>query len=300
MKDSHYQKFSRRETRYAVVRDEVRRSLNLAKQSPLTMAGFAITGLVFVVAILAPVIAPYSPVSAHFDEMLKPPSWMHPFGTDEVGRDILSRVIAGARISIRIGLMVLASVITVGLFSGLVAGYCGGRVDIAIMRTADVFLAFPSLVLAIAMSAALGGGMQGVMIAITTSWWPYYARFVRSLALSQAEEEYVVAAKATGASNWRIIVRHILPNCIGPVLVLASNDMGWVILTAASLGFIGVGVQPPVPEWGAMISTGRTYILDHWWVATFPGLAILITVLGYSLLGDGLRDILDPSLRRYR
>jgi peptide/nickel transport system permease protein len=299
VKGIQYPRPSQRESRYGPLCDEIRRAIRLARQSPLTMAGLLITGVVFAVAIVGPTLWPYSPTSAHFDNMLQPPSREHPFGTDEVGRDILSRVIAGSRISIRMGLLVLATVMTVGLLSGMVSGYFGGALDTVIMRTADVFLAFPSLVLAIAISAALGGGMQSVMIAITASWWPYYTRFVRSIALSQVEEEYVVAAKAVGASHWRIMIRHILPNSIGPVLVLASNDMGWVILTAASLGFIGIGVQPPVPEWGAMISAARTYLMDQWWVATFPGFGILVTVLGYSLLGDGLRDMLDPSLRRY-
>ena len=274
------------------------RSLILIKQSPLTIAGIFIVGLVIIVGILAPVITPYPPMSANFDSMLKPPSKEHFFGTDHVGRDVLSRVIAGTRISVQIGLVVLAIVVSIGLVLGLTAGYWRGVIDTILMRITDVFLAFPSLVLAIALSVAIGGGMQSVMVAITVSWWPYYARLVRSLTVSQVEEEYIVAARAIGAGNWRIIVKHLLPNCLGPILVLASNDMGWVILTAAGLGFIGVGVQPPVPEWGAMISSGRTYILDQWWVATFPGLAILITVLGYSLLGDGLRDIFDPHIRR--
>jgi len=276
------------------------RALIVIKRSPLTLAGLVIIGLVAIVAILAPVLTPYSPIASKFDQMLRPPSKQHLMGADGVGRDVLSRVIAGARISFKISLLVLTIVVSIGLATGLAAAYWGGIIDTIIMRIADVFLAFPSLVLAIALSAALGGGMISVMIAITVSWWPYYSRLVRSLALSQMEEGYIEAARAIGAGNWRIIVKHVLPNCLGPVLVLASNDMGWVILTAAGLGFIGVGVQPPVPEWGAMISSGRIYVFDQWWIVTFPGLAILITVLGYSLLGDGLRDIFDPYIRRGR
>jgi len=233
----------------------------------------------------------------HLSERLSPPSSKYLFGTDDVGRDILSRVIYGSRISLRICTLVVGLTIGIGTILGIVSGYWGGWIDELIMRISDVFLAFPALILAMAIAAALGPSLENVILAMVVIWWPRYARVTRGQVLVLREIDYIVAARAVGVHNRRIIMRHILPNCISPVLVQATLDMGEVLLTAATLSFIGFGAQPPTPEWGAMISLGRNYLRDNWWYATFPGLAILLTVIGFNLLGDAARDILDPRLR---
>jgi len=278
-------------------RKQFRRIILIITNSPLTITGFCIVLGLVVIAIIAPFIAPYDPLAIDLLHELKPPSLTYPFGTDDLGRDVFSRTLYGARISLRVGFVALLFILAIGIPLGAISGYFGGKVDTLTMRLGDVFLAFPNLVLALAISAALGGGIQNVMIAVAVPAWPWYARLVRGVTLSAKEEEYIQAAHALGQSPFRIIFRHILPNCIGPIIVQASQSMGFTILTAASLGFIGIGAQPPSPEWGLMVSTGRIYFMDEWWVATFPGLAILITVLGFSLMGDGLRDILDPTMR---
>ncbi|MBI4640370.1 MAG: ABC transporter permease [Candidatus Tectomicrobia bacterium] len=278
-------------------RKQLRRVISIVTGSPLTITGFCIVSGLVVIAILAPFIAPYDPLAINLREELKPPSLVHPFGTDDLGRDVFSRILYGTEISLRVGTVALLFILGIGIPLGAISGYFGGKIDTLIMRLGDVFLAFPNLVLALAISAALGGGIQNVMIAVAAPAWPWYARLVRGVTLSAKEEEYIQAAHALGQSPLRIIFKHILPNCIGPIIVQASQSMGFTILTAASLGFIGIGAQPPSPEWGLMVSTGRIHFMDEWWVATFPGLAILITVLGFSLMGDGLRDILDPTMR---
>lgn len=277
---------------------EVRYSLHLIRQSPLTMVGLMIIIALIFIAISAPWLAPYDPFDVDTGNRLKPPSSEHLLGTDDMGRDILSRILYGSRISIMVGVVVLTISLSMGVPLGAVSGYFGGKIDSALMRITDIFLGLPSLVLALSIAAALGRGIMNTMIAISITWWPWYARLVRGQTLSIREMGYIEAARAAGGSSFRIILTHVLPNCISPIVVAASMDMGYTILTAAGLGFIGLGAQPPSPEWGLMISIGRTYMMNYPWVATFPGLAILITVLGFNLVGDGLRDLLSPRLRR--
>jgi len=275
-----------------------RESVALLRRNPLTLFGLALVALLVVVALLAPLLTPYDPIEPDLLHQLAAPSWSHPFGTDEAGRDVLARVLYGARISLRIGIIAVAAIMVIGVALGLLAGTLGGVVDSLIMRVADVFLAFPTLVLALAIAASLGGGMQNVIIAVAIAGWPWYARLVRSVVLSVRQEGYVEAARVGGASWPRVIRRHILPNSIGPVIVQASQDLGYTILLAASLGFLGVGVKIPDPEWGTMINDGRDVFMSQWWVAGFPGLAIALAVLAFNLAGDGLRDLLDPRSRR--
>jgi peptide/nickel transport system permease protein len=211
---------------------------------------------------------------------------------------MFSRVIWGSRITLRVGFLVVFTITLIGVPLGATAGYFGGWVDTVIMRLGDLFLAFPRLVLALALASALGGGITNAIIAIAVPGWPWYARTIRGVTMQIRQEQYIEAAKASGTKTWRIILDHVLPNSIGPWIIQATMDMGWAIMTAAMLGFLGVGATPPEPEWGLMVATGRSYFLDHWWVSTFPALAIFVVVLGYNLLGDGLRDVIDPRVRR--
>jgi ABC-type dipeptide/oligopeptide/nickel transport systems, permease components len=249
------------------------------------------------IALLAPLIAPYSPTAQKVTNRLKPPSAQHWFGTDELGRDVFSRVLHGARVSLPVALAVVAMTGTVGILLGSAAGYAGGLADEIIMRVADAVLAFPSLILAIAITAALGPGLLNAALAIALVLWPEYARLVRSQVIALREMEFVSAATALGASPWRNLFAHILPNALPLMLVKISLDMGNAILLAASLSFVGLGAVPPTPEWGAMVAAGRHKFFE-WWIATFPGLAIFTAVVGFNFLGDGLRDLLDPRLRR--
>jgi len=287
-------------TRESVTRpkSEWHRAIRRLWQSRLAMLGIAITGLLVLIAAFAPWIAPYSPTKISLPERLLPPSRQHPFGTDDAGRDILSRVIYGSRITLRICILVVGLTLVIGTLLGLISGYLGGWMDELVMRVSDVFLAFPALILAMAIAAALGPSLENAIVAMVAIWWPRYARVTRGQVLAIREMDYVAAAQAAGASQLRIMLRHILPNCISPVVVQATLDLGEVVLTAATLSFIGFGAQPPTPEWGAMVSVGRNYLRNCWWYTTFPGLAILITVMGFNLLGDAVRDILDPRLRR--
>jgi peptide/nickel transport system permease protein len=269
-------------------------------RSPLSVIGFCFVSIFLIIALIGPMIISYPgdiTGALHMDQKLKPPSSTHPFGTDEVGRDIYSRVIMGTRLSFQIGLIIIFIAMGIGVPLGIIAGYVGGWLNEFIMRVTDIFLSIPGLLLALAIVGVLGPGIKNAMLALSIVWWPGYVRLVQGKTLSLREESYVEAAKSIGASKLRVIFSHILPNCTSPIIVKASMDMGMAILFAANLGFIGVGAQPPIPEWGAMISTGRNYLPDHWWMATFPGMAILITVLGFNLLGDGLRDVLDPQSR---
>jgi len=250
-----------------------------------------------VVALLAPVIAPYSPTVQRITNRLKPPSAQHLFGTDELGRDIFSRVLHGARVSLPVALAVVVMTSSVGILLGAVAGYLGGFVDEVIMRIADAVLAFPSLILAIAITAALGPGLINAAIAVALVLWPEYARLIRSRVIALREMEFVTAATALGISRRRTLFKHILPNALPIMLVKVSLDMGNAILLAASLSFVGLGAVPPTPEWGAMIAAGRHKFFE-WWLAAFPGLAIFTAVVGFNFLGDGLRDLLDPRMRR--
>jgi peptide/nickel transport system permease protein len=232
------------------------------------------------------------------ESQFMPPSRAHPFGTDDFGRDILSRIIYGARISLRVGIVAVGLSVVAGSLIGLLAGYYGGWVDLVSNWIVDVMLAFPGLLLALAMIAILGPSLTNVMIAVGIGSIPAYARLMRGQIMSLNRKEYVESARAIGASNGRILFRHLLPNALSPLIVLASLGVADAILAAAALSFIGLGAQPPTPEWGVMLNAGRTFLRDEWWIATFPGLAIAITVLGFNLLGDGLRDALDPRATR--
>ena len=289
---------SKWKTEHEATVKEIRYSLHLIRQSLLTQVGLAIIIVLLFTAIFAPWLAPHDPMKVKTSDRLKPPSKEHLLGTDDMGRDILSRIIYGSRISIMVGVVVVAISLSIGVPLGAVSGYFGGKIDSILMRITDIFLGLPSLILALAIAAALGRGIMNTMIAISITWWPWYARLVRGQTLSIREMGYIEAARAAGGSSFRIVLTHVLPNCISPIIVTASMDMGYTILAAAALGFIGLGAQPPSPEWGLMVSIGRTYMMNYPWVATFPGLAILITVLGFNLVGDGLRDLLSPRLRR--
>ncbi|MGS1096751.1 nickel transporter permease (plasmid) [Aquamicrobium terrae] len=253
-----------------------------------------ILGLVLV-AIFAPLLAPHSPyVGDLAGKRLLPPGGDHWLGTDDQGRDILSRLIYGSRLTLQVVVLVAIIAAPIGLLVGTVAGYAGGWVDAVLMRITDIFLAFPKLVLALAFVAALGPGIGNAIIAIAITSWPPYARIARAETLTVRNSDYISAVRLMGASPWRIVLRHIMPLCISSLIVRVTLDMAGIILTAAGLGFLGLGAQPPLPEWGAMIASGRRFILDQWWVAAMPGFAILIVSLGFNLLGDGLRDALDP------
>jgi peptide/nickel transport system permease protein len=262
------------------------------RRNTLGMVGLSIVLLLIGVAAFAPLIAdPASALTQVLANRLQPASWAHPFGTDELGRDILARVVFGARITLTIVVLVSLIVVPIGLVIGLPAGYFGGWVDAVLMRITDIFLAFPRLVLALAFAAALGPGIENAVIAIALTAWPPYARLARAETLTRRRSEFIQAAELQGASHVRIIATQIVPLCLPSVIIRLTLDMAGIILTAAGLGFLGLGAQPPSPEWGAMVSTGREVLLDQWWVATIPGLAIFVTSLGFNLLGDGLRDV---------
>jgi peptide/nickel transport system permease protein len=272
-----------------------------AKDKPAVL-GATIVLLIAIVAILAPLLAPYpADVSAsHLLRRLKPPSWAHPFGTDNLGRDIFSRVILGARGALAIALMVVGISMLIGVPLGLVAGYYQGWASEVIMRVTDVFLAVPQLILALAIAQLMGPSLQSAMLALTLTYWPFFTRIVYAEARRLEASLFIDALQCIGARGPRILFLHILPNCISPIIVRATIGMGFTILVAAVLGFLGMGATPPDPDWGLAISESRAYLPDAWWFSTFPGLAIFLTVLGFNLLGDGLRDIVDPRLRRSR
>jgi peptide/nickel transport system permease protein len=266
--------------------------------NPLNIVAFALIAIFAACAVLAPVLAPYDPLVQDLGSRLRPPSSEHWLGTDSLGRDIASRILYGARISLIIGVVVVASAGVVGTAIGLVAGYAGGLVDEALMRLTEIFLAFPALILAMAIAGALGPSLTNAIIAIAAVTWAVYARLVRGQILSLRQREFVEAARAIGASRTRIVVRHLLPNALAPLMIQASFDLGSSIIAAAGLSFIGFGAQPPTPEWGVMISEGRNYISTQPWLSLFPGLAILLAVGSFNLLGDGLRDAFDPRFSR--
>lgn len=257
--------------------------------------------MLILIAIIVPIVLPadiHIAQDANPEIKLQAPSLSHPFGTDYLGRDIFKRVLLGTRISLSTALLAVGLALLIGIPLGAVAGFYGGRIDEIIMRITDVFLGFPPLLLAIAIAAFLGPNLRNAMIAIAAAWWPWYTRVVRGQAISMKERQFVKAAKAIGTPSRKIIFKHILPNCISPIIVQASMDIGGVILTIASLSFLGLGAQSPTPEWGLMVSTSRSYFLNAWWYSIFPGLAIFFTVLVFNLLGDGLREVLDPKTRK--
>ncbi len=266
-------------------------------RNPLAMVGLAIILLLLLVAMFAPLLAPYSPIQGDLANRLQPPSATHWMGTDELGRDILSRIIFGARITLMIVLLVAIIAAPLGLLIGTVAGYFGGWVDRILMGLTDIFLSLPRLIMALAFVAALGPGIENAVIAIAITAWPVYARIARAEVLTFRKAEFLDAVRMQGASSMRIITLHVMPLCMSSTIVRVTLDMAGIILTAAGLGFLGLGAQPPLPEWGAMISRGRSFILDQWWVATMPGFAIVVVSLGFCLFGDGLRDVLDPKQR---
>jgi peptide/nickel transport system permease protein len=263
-----------------------------------TLAMFGLLILVFLIlcAIFAPLLATHDPFAQDLGQrLLAPGENGHVFGTDSLGRDIYSRLLYGARISIYIVLLVVMVAPLVGLIVGTVSGYAGGWIDVVLMRITDIFLAFPRLILALAFVAALGAGIENAVLAISLTAWPPYARIARAETLTIRNSDYIHAIKLQGAGPFRIVTRHIWPLCISSLVIRVTLDMAGIILTAAGLGFLGLGAQPPSPEWGAMISEGRKYILDYWWVATIPGIAIFAISLAFNLLGDGMRDVLDPK-----
>ena len=265
------------------------------RRNPLAMIGLFISLTLIFMSIFAPLLAPYDPIVQSLPDRLLPPltpgHWM---GTDDFGRDIYSRLLYGSRITLYIVLLVILTAPVVGLIIGTVAGYFGGWVDAVLMRITDIFLAFPKLILALALVAVLGPGMVNAVLAIAITSWPPYARVARAETLTVRNSDYIAATRLQGASALRLIWGHVMPMCLPSVIIRVTLDMAGVILTAAGLGFLGLGVQPPLPEWGLMISAGRKFLFEQWWVATMPGLAIFIVSLGFNLLGDGLRDVLDP------
>ncbi|WP_370649752.1 ABC transporter permease [Neorhizobium galegae] len=265
--------------------------------NPSSGFGLVVITILVLTAIVAPLIAPYDPNVINLGNTLKPPSAEHWFGTDELGRDIMSRIIHGTRISLTIITIVSVIVGPIGLLVGTTAGYFGGWYDTIMMRITDIFLSFPSLILSLAFVAALGAGLENAIIAIGLTTWPPIARLARAETLTFRGADYISASRMQGASSLRIIIKSIMPMCLPSVLVRITLSMATVILTAAGLGFLGLGAQPPLPEWGAMIATGRRYMLDNWWLVAFPGGAILLVSLAFNLLGDGLRDALDPKQR---
>jgi peptide/nickel transport system permease protein len=267
-------------------------------QEPTTVVGFVLLVIFAFLAIGAPVFSPFDPLFQNISAGLTPPSPEYWLGTDKLGRDLLSRMLYGARISLRVGLLVVVSSGVLGALVGLVAGYVRGWADELLMRVTDIFFAFPSLILAMAIAGALGPSLQNALIAVAVVSWPVYARLIRSQVLVLREQEFVLAARSIGVARWKVLFRHLLPNTVAPFLVQASFDMGATILSVAGLSFIGFGAQPPIPEWGVMISEGRNYITTQWWLTTVPAVAILLLVAAFNLVGDGLRDVLDPRLRR--
>jgi len=294
---------------------ETKFTLNLFRHSFLSMLGLVLILLMILTALFAPFIATEHPNyvtlinpqgkrvteqrwEIHFEEKLEPISSEHLFGTNDYGYDIFSMIVYGSRLSIKIALMVVVTALIIGIVLGALAGYFGGWMDEIVMRVTDIFFSIPGLILAMAFTAALGRSIEHVMYAMIIVWWPVYTRIIRAQILKTREETYVEAARSLGTTDLKIIFKHILPNSFAPLFVQVTMDMGAVVLTAAGLSFIGLGASPGTAEWGLMISTGRAYIFQAWWYVFFPGMAIVLFVLGFNLLGDGLRDVLDPKLRR--
>ncbi|MDN5785835.1 ABC transporter permease [Pseudorhodobacter sp.] len=281
--------------------DKLRRAFFRFRQSKLSLLGGVLVALVLFFTAFGTVLAPYPEhIAGGVDTANRfiAPTWAHPFGTNELGQDVLSLVMAGTTVSVLAGFGVVMIGSIIGTIVGAVAGFAGGWVDEVLMRLTDLTLTIPGLILAMAIAAALGPGFGNMVIAISLSWWPGYARLVRGEVLAAREEVYVTAARAIGATPQRILFRHILPNTVSPIIVKMSLDMGFAILTVAGLGFIGIGVRPPTPEWGTLLSISRSYMPDYWWTAMAPGMAMFVAVFGFNLLGDGLRDVLDPKARR--
>jgi peptide/nickel transport system permease protein len=288
------------ETESEVVRRERSRLVTMRNRflrNRAATAGVVVLGLLAAVALAAPLIAPYDPIEVSPRNRLLPPSVLHPMGTDAFGRDVMSRVIFGARLSLTLGFIAVGIAGSLGTLAGLTAGYFGGRIDKLLTLVIDVMLAFPGILLALTISATLGPGLQNAMLAVGIASVPQYMRVARGSVLSAKESTYVTAARALGCPSGRIMFRHVLPNIVAPILVLASLGIGTAILVGATISFLGLGAQPPTPEWGAMVSYGRNYVRAAWWLSTFPGLAIMLTVVSTNMVGDGLRYALDPRLQ---
>jgi peptide/nickel transport system permease protein len=270
------------------------------RRNRLSMLGAGVVVFLIFLAIFGPYLAPYpkdATGAVHISNRLKPPSAEHWMGTDDVGRDILSRILVGSRLSLGAGVIVLVIAIGIGGTLGALSGYVGGVFDRILQRVTDVFLTVPDLILAMAVSAALGPSLINVVIAISLVWWPGYCRLVRAEVLRTKNELFVEATRALGTPDWQILFRHVIPNILTPLLVKASMDIGFAVLTLASLGFIGLGSQPPTPDWGKMISDGRRFLPESWWISAFPGMVIFMTVFAFNILGDGIRDVFDPRAR---
>lgn len=284
--------FSRLKSGYrSVVRSRKSREFT---QHKLNLVGLGIVLCLTFAGVFAPWLAPYDPAEQNIADRLQPPNSEHLMGTDQVGRDVFSRILYGARISLKVSLMVVTISLLIGIVMGLVSGYAGGWVDEAIMRLVDLLIAYPGLLFALIVVAVLGPSLVNLLIALAVTGWTGYARIIRGEVLSVKEDGFVKAAQVMGASRWRIMFRHILPNVISPIVVLATLNLGTVVLGTAGLSFLGFGAQPPTPEWGNMIAQSRDTLTSAWWIANFPGLMIMLTVVGFNLLGDGLRDVLDP------
>ncbi len=280
---------------------ELKETFYLLNRNLLTRVALIVLAILILTAIFAPLLAPYpedAGTATHPTNSLAPMSAEHIMGTDELGRDILSKIIYGTRISLSTAVITIIFALSIGLTLGAVAGATGGWVDEVIMRTTDTFLSFPPLLMAVAIAALLGPSLVNAQIAIIVTYWPWYTRLMRGQAVSVKEKQYVKAAEAIGTKKLAIIFRHIVPNCLAPIIVQSSMDMGSVILTLASLSFLGLGAQSPTPEWGLMVSISKNYVMSSWWYSIFPGLAIFVTVLTFNLLGDGLREVLDPKTRK--
>ncbi len=291
-------RFARWRADHASQITDLRRAAYRFSRNRLSMIGLILVIALLIIAITAPLWIPYpGDVIGRLNmaQRLKPPSALHLFGTDEDGRDVFSRTIIATQISFEVGVIILVVAISIGVTLGAIAGYFGGWVNQVIMRLTDIMLTFPGIFLALAITAALGRGIVNATLALSVTWWPGYCRLVEAQMLKMREEDFVAGARAIGASNRRIIFRHILPNLLTAIIVKASMDFGFAVLSLASLGFIGIGVLPPQPDWGSMIAAGRRFIPGSWWYSTFPGLFMFITVLAFNLLGDGLRDLLDPN-----
>jgi len=267
------------------------------KEHKIAMVGAMLILVLVLIAILAPYIAPHDPIEINLEERLLAPNMEYPLGTDNLGRCMLSRIIYGARISLQIGIIVVGITSVIGITLGMIAGYYGGVLDELIMRGVDILLVFPGIILALVIAGILGPGLFNVMLALAIVGWTGYARVVRGVVLSVKEKEFVESARALGVGDWYIITRHILPSCVAPIIVIATLSMAYVILAAAALSFLGLGAQPPTPEWGSMLNNGKNFMRTAPHLTTFPGLAIMIAVLAFNFLGDGLRDALDPRLR---
>ncbi len=267
-------------------------------RNPLGFLGVVLVLSIALCAVVAPYIAPYSPYKVDLIGRLRPPSWAHPFGTDELGRDIFSRVLVGTRISLQAAVVIIGLSLLCGTVIGTLGALAGGWVDDVLMRLTDSFLAFPYLIFAMLVSAVLGPSLPNAMLAISVTWWPWYARLARGQILSVKTQLYVEAARAVGVGGLRLFFNYFLRNALSPLIVQATLDVGYAILLTSSLSFVGLGAQPPTPEWGRMVADGRQYLLSYWWVPIFPGLAIFVTVLGFNLIGDAIRDFVDPRTRR--